>query len=66
MEAIFVFFSGTKRIQSKKQIEASKGLIKFSFFFRTDNVLSFLNLVTPMAEFRLGFKQVAIIAKEST
>tara|TARA_B100000579_G_C22367309_1_gene636630 strand:- start:39 stop:293 length:255 start_codon:yes stop_codon:yes gene_type:complete len=63
IEASLVGFSGTKKTQRRKQIEASKGFIKFLFSFFTDNLLSLLNLLTPFMEFRLGFKQETVITE---
>ena len=63
IEAKLVGFSGTKTIQKRKQIEAIRGFIKFLFFFLNDNLLWLRNLLTPWMEFRLGFKQEAIITK---
>ena len=63
IEAKLLAFSGTKAIHKRKQIEASKGLTKFSFFFCNKNLLSFLNLLTPWKLFRLGLKEEAIITK---
>ena len=59
-------FSGTKAIQRRKQIEARIGFIKLVFFFCTDIDLALQNLVSTWIEFRLGFKEEAIITKNST
>ena len=56
IEAKLLGFSGTKAIQRRKQVEATRYFTKFSFFFCNDNLFSFRNLLTPSMEFRLGFK----------
>ena len=56
-------FSGTKAIQRRKQIEARIGFIKLVFFFCTDIGLALQNLGLPWIDFRLGFKEEAIIAQ---
>ena len=56
IEAKLEGFSGTTMIQRRKQVDATNGFIKFLLLFFTDVRLSFLKLLTPVMEFRLGFK----------
>jgi len=50
-------------MQKRKQNEASKGFVMNGLLSCRDILLWFLNFLTPLTEFRLGFKQEAIIAK---
>ena len=63
METKLEDLSGTKAIQRREQIDASKGFIKLSLFFCLENLLWFLNLLAPLMEFRLGLKEETIIAQ---
>ena len=55
--------SGTKTIQRRKQIEATKGFNKLWFLFCLDKLSWFLNLPAPLMEFRLGLNEEATIAQ---
>ena len=63
MEAELEDFSGTKAIHKRKQIEATTGFTKLCFLFCPENLSWFLNLLATLMEFRLGFKEEAIIAQ---
>tara|TARA_B100000700_G_scaffold223240_1_gene246104 strand:- start:37 stop:312 length:276 start_codon:yes stop_codon:yes gene_type:complete len=66
IEASCEGLSGIIAIHRRKQIEAIKGFIKLCFVLCADNFLSLLNLINPLEDFRLGFKQEADITNQST
>ena len=66
IEARWVGLSGNNAIQRRKQKDATKGFIKFWWFFSNDNLLSFLNLIILILGIGTEVELEAIMNQQST